>query len=287
MLREPPLPETMKEAMQSPPILISNMGDDNSYILGDIAGHWVVATCLAPNEDGASEAALTATHMKSGYPLIRFCLFVGTARGVDSQENDIRLGDVVVGLSTRPWRSDPEDTIPGVLQYELGEEGGDNRFQPKASMPQPVALKSAIAVLESDPEPSATKLDKYLQAITDRLPGYKHPCQDWLRGSVHHTPQRTTATPKIHYGLIASGDRFIEDVTFRNQIAQKYDILCFDMEAAGVINIVGCLVIRGICDYSDAQNNDIWRDYAAATAAAYAKFLLSNVACWEREGELD
>lgn len=35
-----------------------------------------------------------------------------------------------------------------------------------------------------------------------------------------------------------------------------------------------CLVIRGICDYSDSHKNKIWQPYAAATAAAYAKALL-------------
>jgi hypothetical protein len=35
-----------------------------------------------------------------------------------------------------------------------------------------------------------------------------------------------------------------------------------------------CLIIRGICDYSDSHKNKIWQSYAAATAAAYAKELL-------------
>ena len=35
--------------------------------------------------------------------------------------------------------------------------------------------------------------------------------------------------------------------------------------------------LRGICDYSDEQNNEDWQAYAAATAAAYVKLLLSVV----------
>lgn len=38
-----------------------------------------------------------------------------------------------------------------------------------------------------------------------------------------------------------------------------------------------CLVIRGICDYADSHKNDRWQQYAALTAAAYAKQLLSEV----------
>jgi len=38
-----------------------------------------------------------------------------------------------------------------------------------------------------------------------------------------------------------------------------------------------CVVIRGICDYSDTHKNDTWQGYAAATAAAYAKELLGVI----------
>lgn len=49
------------------------------------------------------------------------------------------------------------------------------------------------------------------------------------------------------------------------------------MEAAGLMDNFPCLVIRGICDYSDSHKNKQWQDYAAATAAAYSKELLSVV----------
>ena len=39
-----------------------------------------------------------------------------------------------------------------------------------------------------------------------------------------------------------------------------------------------CLVIRGICDYADSHKNKKWQRYAAITAAAYAKKLLSIIA---------
>ncbi|KAJ0279454.1 hypothetical protein COL940_006720 [Colletotrichum noveboracense] len=46
------------------------------------------------------------------------------------------------------------------------------------------------------------------------------------------------------------------------------------MEAAGLQDFP-CLIIRGICDYSDSHKNKKWQEYAAATAAAFAKELLS------------
>jgi nucleoside phosphorylase len=49
------------------------------------------------------------------------------------------------------------------------------------------------------------------------------------------------------------------------------------MEAAGLMNHFPCLVIRGICDYADSHKNKTWQPYAAATAAACAKELLSVI----------
>lgn len=49
------------------------------------------------------------------------------------------------------------------------------------------------------------------------------------------------------------------------------------MEAAGVLGEYPCVVVRGICDYADSHKNKGWQNYAAATAAAYAKELLSRI----------
>jgi nucleoside phosphorylase len=84
--------------------------------------------------------------------------------------------------------------------------------------------------------------------------------------------------PKIHYGLIASGNQLMKDALVRDKLARDKSVLCFEMEAAGLMNHFPCLVIRGICDYSDSHKNKEWQGYAAMTAAAYAKDLLLRIA---------
>jgi nucleoside phosphorylase len=49
------------------------------------------------------------------------------------------------------------------------------------------------------------------------------------------------------------------------------------MEAAGLMNDFPCIIVRGICDYADSHKNNVWQEYAAATAAAFAKELLSII----------
>ena len=69
----------------------------------------------------------------------------------------------------------------------------------------------------------------------------------------------------------------MKDGRTRDKLAKEHGILCFEMEAAGLMNQLPCLVIRGICDYSDSHKNKIWQGYAALTAASYGKMLLSVV----------
>jgi hypothetical protein len=86
---------------------------------------------------------------------------------------------------------------------------------------------------------------------------------------------RTVDKPKIHYGTIASGNQVMRDGATRDQISSEFgEVLCFETEAAGLIDNFPCLVIRGICDYADSHKNKRWQPYAAGTAAAYAKELL-------------
>ena len=79
----------------------------------------------------------------------------------------------------------------------------------------------------------------------------------------------------IHYGLIASANQLMKDAMVRDRLAAEKDVLCFEMEAAGLMNHFPCLVIRGICDYSDSHKSKEWQGYSAMAAAAYVKDLLS------------
>ncbi|UKZ66307.1 uncharacterized protein TrAtP1_007482 [Trichoderma atroviride] len=69
----------------------------------------------------------------------------------------------------------------------------------------------------------------------------------------------------------------MKDAIVRDKLQQQHGILCFEMEAAGLMNGLDCLVIRGICDYSDSHKNKRWQPYAAAASAAYAKELIYSL----------
>ncbi|UKZ62463.1 uncharacterized protein TrAtP1_003712 [Trichoderma atroviride] len=261
--------------------------DTNHYTLGRIGCHNVVATCLPSGIYGTNSAAVTASCMKSSFPKVRFCLLVGIGGGVSSDKNDVRLGDVVV--------SHPERSLPGVIQYDLGKALQNNVFELTGTLrPPPQVLLSAISHLKSNPKPDGS-LIKYLKDIEKRRKEYRRPIQDQghcfgttsgdstaKKASLNEVSNETGIRlrpnhPVIHYGLIASGNLVIKDMLTRDRLASEYGAICFEMEAAGVMNVLPCLVIRGISDYANSQKNDIWQEYAAAAAASYAKLLLCVV----------
>jgi nucleoside phosphorylase len=262
--------------------------DTNSYTLGSIAHHAVVATCLPAGEYGTNAAASVASQMRMSFPALEFCLMVGIAGGIPGKE-DIRLGDVVVSL--------PTGVHPGVVQHDMGKAMPDDCFVATGSLQRPPrVLLSAINSLRSNPHLTANPLQQYVDTITQfrplyRFPGRQHDflfgpdcihgdseanCHGHLNSQVRRAA-RESDHPRIHYGLVASGNTVIKDAALRDRLAETYQILCFEMEAAGILNVLPSLVIRGICDYCDSHKSKLWQEYAAATAAAYAKVLLHEV----------
>jgi nucleoside phosphorylase len=92
---------------------------------------------------------------------------------------------------------------------------------------------------------------------------------------------------RMHYGLIASGNQVIKDATFRDKLNKDLgsNILCVEMEAAGLMNNFPCIIVRGICDYSDSHKNKEWQEHAAAVAAVFVKELLEYIQPSDVDGE--
>ena len=263
--------------------------DTNSYSFGRIGEHNVVVACLPAGQLGISSAAAVASQMKSRFPSIRFGLMVGIGGGVPSAEADIRLGDVVI--------SQPFAQYGGVVQYDFGKTGPEGRFTRTGSLnAPPMILLAALAKLRSNYIRQRVKLSEHLSPL-DRLPEFAYqgaeydtlykPTYNHAGGStcdsctedglVVRIP-RPNADALLHFGTIASGNQVMKDGVTRDRLsAELGGILCFEMEAAGLMNNFPCLVIRGICDYADSHKSKRWQPYAAATAAGCAKELLNTI----------
>lgn len=261
--------------------------DQNAYTLGKLGGHNVVIAIMP--EIGNNAAATTATQLLNDFPSIRFGLLVGIGGGVPG-ETDVRLGDVVV--------SQPTSTFGGVVQYDMGRELEGGRFQRTGLLNKPPAILSAtVRRLDSQHRRLGHNLlqlmsemlqryprmtNEYSMPTTERdqlfLASYQHQlgptCAHCDEHQTVHRPDRPSSEPKIHYGNIGSANVVVKDATVRDNLGQDLDIICVEMEAAGLMNDFPCLVIRGICDYADSHKNKRWQPYAAAVAAAYMRELL-------------
>jgi nucleoside phosphorylase len=269
--------------------------DENTYTLGKICGHNVVVTRLPAGVYRTTAAATVVSQMQSTFPNIRFGLMVGIGGGVLSKKNDIRLGDVVVSM--------PTGTSGGVVQYDLGKAMSSGRFEQTGALNQSLQiLLTEISQLEStNMIERGRDISDILSGIFEKNPGmktkfihptpdhdllfkakYDHPesedtCVKCRRNHLVGREPRTSSEPQVHHGLIASGNQVMKHGLTRDRLAKEHGIICFEMEAAGLMNQLPCLVIRGICDYSDSHKNKQWQGYAALTAAAFAKTLLSAV----------
>ncbi|KAN0075953.1 hypothetical protein V8E54_007223 [Elaphomyces granulatus] len=276
------------------PDLPTSSNDQNTYVLGKICAHNVVIACLPSGIYGTISAATVANQMLFTFRSIRFRLMVGIGGGAPSKEADIRLGDVVV--------SKPTGDFGGVVQYDFGKTVGQGVFERTGSLNKPPQiLLTAIARLQADQMMETSRIPGFLSEMIATYPRmrtdftYCGQEQDRLFDAAfnHHglqnicntcdisrlvtRPTRDRHDPVIHYGLIASGNQVIKHGGTRDKLSQELGILCFEMEAAGLMDNFPCLVIRGICDYADSHKNKQWQGYAAATAAAYAKELLSVI----------
>ncbi|KAG9506316.1 hypothetical protein J7337_003299 [Fusarium musae] len=242
--------------------------DHNAYRFGKIEGHLVVIAVLPNGQYGTSSAAVVAKDMMRSFPNIRFGLMVGIGGGVPTEKRDIRLGDVVV--------SSPEAGQSGVFQYDFGRATKEG-YQYRGSLNKPPqVLLAAVAKLKSQFEAESNQIAAKVDTIVN------DPCHEFCVTAPTNLIDRTPRSElleeevSVHYGIIASGNTLMQDVTKRDELA-KANILCFEMEAAGLMDGFPCLVIRGICDYCDSHKNDKWQGYAAMTAAVYAKQVLGEI----------
>ncbi|OAL56171.1 purine and uridine phosphorylase [Pyrenochaeta sp. DS3sAY3a] len=277
---------------------------DTYYLGGRIGNHEVVIG--VQTNIGLTQAAILAGKMRAGFPNIKYFFLVGIAGGVPrygpaGAHSEIALGDVVI--------SSPRGNHGGVVQYDKGAWRGLGRLkfrghtngipgvlraavnnlradQAKINMPD-VLKQMRLKLVErqrdqyDDPGPDCDRLfqDKYEHRGTG-----DEDCtfccdtdQTTSRSQRGDAAYRLPDNPHVHFGNIGSGNQLQISAAMRNSIQRKHEVICFEMEAAGILEEYPCVVVRGICDYADSHKNKGWQNYAAATAAAYAKCLLSMV----------
>ncbi|KAL6699043.1 hypothetical protein J3F84DRAFT_393463 [Trichoderma pleuroticola] len=255
---------------------ISNPKDTNSYTLGAIGKHNVVVACLPEGEIGTNSAASVIMQLVNTFPSIKFGLLVGIGGGIPPH---VRLGDIIV--------SKPVGEYPGVVQWDLGK-ATETGFVRTGSLDRPP---------KTNHEMEGHKISQFLEELAKKWPrlASKYTWNDRLKDTLFEAEnakptnnlnawQAIFATPWQTMAALV-----IKDGSMRDEINARLggQVLCVEMEAAGMMNNFPCLVIRGICDYADSKKNDDWHGYAAGIAAAFTKELLQIMDQEEEKRILD
>jgi nucleoside phosphorylase len=258
----------------------------------------VVITALAMGKYGNTSAASAAANMKRSFKAIQIGLMVGIAGGAPSSRHGIRLVDVVV--------SNPNRQRSGVFQYDWGKAVQEKKLEVMGSLDSPPDyLPKALTNLKAIHWSEGHGIKHIVEDMLSRKPRLRSEYEKARSINRHvlydssfiHADDDKSCTnscaydpdarivdreprafevndPFIHFGVMASGNKLMMDAMMRDELVEQEGVLCIEMEAAGLMGHFPCLVIRGICDYSDTHKNDLWQGYAAAVAAAYAKELL-------------
>ncbi|KAL5355607.1 nucleoside phosphorylase domain-containing protein [Aspergillus floccosus] len=268
--------------------LIRAQGDRNHYVLGRVGAHNIAINLPAAAMYGQTHAYKIASDMKSTFPQLRCVLLVGIGGGVPCPKRDIRLGDVVLGTRAVPYASGKET-----------DHGFERTGEVRALC---MELRQAIALFEARLWSENLSLWECVERMRTGLARdrteFHRPTRDRLykaeflhkesdcecthieplaRGNLCARREREGDLVRLFQGGIGSENQVMKNARVRDQIATREQIVCYEMEAAAVMDVAPCLSIRGISDYADGHKNDDWQPYAALSAAVCARELLLSV----------
>jgi WD40 repeat protein/nucleoside phosphorylase len=264
---------------------VAGAGAGRQYLLGEIpaangGSHQVVLALLSSM--GTGLAATQASRLLEHFPQIRTILMVGIAGGVPSPsvpDDHVRLGDIVV--------SDQY----GVIQYDFVKRTtGQTLYRPFPRPPGADLLLTA-RLLEAGQLKGLRPWQLFIAQAQRRL-RIARPAKetDLLASSDDPTQyithprdrKRHAGQPRVFIGQIASANTLLKDARLRDELRDRFHVKAVEMEAAGIADATwdlgaSYLVIRGICDYCDANKSDSWQEYATIAAAGYMRALLQSL----------
>ncbi|KAL4740616.1 purine and uridine phosphorylase [Aspergillus similis] len=102
-----------------------------------------------------------------------------------------------------------------------------------------------------------------------RAPGDE---EDMITETVRQELQRIN----IHFGRIASSNQVMRSGQHRDEIANREEVIGFEMESAGTWEAIPTIVVKAVADYADSHKSKDWQPYSATVAAVCAKVVLEE-----------
>lgn len=157
-----------------------------------------------------------------------------------------------------------------MIQYDFGKTIQDKQFVVKGSLNKPPAvLTNAISKLRAKARRKGYDFHKHLKTMLEQnsimAPEFKRPERDDLYAAdyIHEGTEkdcqgcsltrlitrsaRPEPSSKVFYGTIGSANQVLRDADLRDKLHGQTGVICFEMEAAGLMDNFPCIVVRGIC----------------------------------------
>lgn len=218
---------------------------DRRYHLAERNGQQYV---IVLSRIGKVAAAATVTTLINVFG-VQSVLFTGLAGGIHA---DVKVGDIVIARS--------------VYQYDLDA----SPLFPKYSVP--LLNKTFFDTDEALNDKIAKACNDYLaQDFATAFEGNKRP----------RFFQRDI--PKVHQGLIGSGDVFVNALEKQNQIAEKMpSTLCVEMEGAAVAQVcyeyaIPFAIFRIISDRADSKAELDFNEFLNEISPHYGSAILTRL----------
>ncbi|KXH27538.1 hypothetical protein CSAL01_13333 [Colletotrichum salicis] len=262
------------------PLLLNSMADFKAYTVG-----WI---CALPTEFDAAQAFLDEEH--DDCPLV-----------AQKDNNNYALGKigrynvVIAVLPDGEYGTNAAGTVARDMLYSfpnvriglmVGIGGGvpssryDVRLGDVVVSSRNGGKGGVFYALKSRYKRKGHQLNTAIDEALERWPRLR---REYLRPPL--ASDRLYRSEITHPYSLEGCARLMKNAMLRDKLATEYGVVCFEMEAAGLMNHFPCMVIRGICDYSDLHKNKKWQGFAAITAVAYTKDLLHQITLTSVEAE--
>jgi len=108
---------------------------------------------------------------------------------------------------------------------------------------------------------------------------------DWVSRVLVPRPDGKVNLPKVHIGVVGSGDKVIANEEFAKFVSSKWSkMAAIEMESYGVGYAAykaetspHFLMVKSLCDWADSSKNDSWQEYCSDVAASYAISLIKKI----------
>lgn len=111
--------------------------------------------------------------------------------------------------------------------------------------------------------------------LADIQAGYGHPLPD-------------SVATRVHYGSMACGPQVVKDQSYISMLrSREHSLLGLDMESYGVALAASMcstharsivpLIVKGVCDFGDADKSDLWHDYCSYASASFVLAVLDLI----------